>query len=136
MSAGVFFSWMMIGLTLAIAALFVSTVLGRSVAERRIEFATLRAIGLSRWTILATVAGEAALICILAAVGGSMMASVLGGWTNRSIAPQYGIEVLYVEDPPMFATLLVVSVVVGLVSGLIPARQATSVDPVEVLRDA
>src|SRR5581483_1000910 len=34
--------WVFSGLTLAIAALFVSNMLGRSVAARRMEFATLR----------------------------------------------------------------------------------------------
>ena len=45
--------WVLNLLTLTIAALFVSNMLSRSVAERRLEFATLRAIGLpSRtWTM-------------------------------------------------------------------------------------
>jgi putative ABC transport system permease protein len=126
----------MIALTLAIAALFVSNMLGRSVAERRIEFATLRAIGLPARTVLATVAGEAAVIICLAWLFGLAMAWGLGAWTNVIIEQAYGLENMYVADPPLFIALFVVSALVGLAAGLVPARQATAVDPVEVLRDA
>ena len=136
MKATYVFSWLMIGLTLAIAALFVSNMLGRSVAERRVEFATLRAIGMSSRTVLATVAGEAAVIICLAWLLGLFMAWGLGAWTNVVIEQAYGLENMYVADPPLFAALFVVSVLVGVAAGLLPARQATSVDPVEVLRDA
>jgi ABC-type lipoprotein release transport system permease subunit len=136
MKASYVFSWLMIALTLAIAALFVSNMLGRSVAERRIEFATLRAIGLPARTVLATVAGEAAVIICLAWLFGLAMAWGLGAWTNVIIEQAYGLENMYVADPPLFIALFVVSALVGLAAGLVPARQATAVDPVEVLRDA
>ena len=136
MKASYVFSWLMIALTLAIAALFVSSMLGRSVAERRIEFATLRAIGLSARTVLATVAGEAAVIICLAWLFGLLMAWGLGAWTNVVIEQAYGLENMYVADPPLFVALFVVSALVGVAAGLVPARQATAVDPVEVLRDA
>ena len=136
MKATYVFSWLMIGLTLAIAALFVSNMLGRSVAERRIEFATLRAIGMSSNVVLATVAGEAAVIICLAWLLGLLIAWGLGAWTNVVIEQAYGLENMYVADPPLFAALFVVSIIVGVAAGLVPARQATSVDPAEVLRDA
>ena len=52
-------NWILILLTLSIAALFVSNMLGRSVVERRLEFATMRAIGLPRRIVLLTVGAEA-----------------------------------------------------------------------------
>ena len=117
-------------------SLFVSNMLGRSVAERRIEFATLRAIGMSSHVVLATVAGEAAVIICLAWLLGLLIAWGLGAWTNVVIEQAYGLENMYVADPPLFAALFVVSIIVGVAAGLVPARQATSVDPAEVLRDA
>jgi putative ABC transport system permease protein len=136
MKATYIFSWLMISLTLAIAALFVSNMLGRSVAERRLEFATLRAIGMSTQTVLSTVAGEAAVIICFAWLLGLGMAWGLGAWTNVVIEQAYGLENMYVADPPLFGVLFIVSSLVGVVAGLVPARQATAVDPVEVLRDA
>ncbi len=44
---------------LFIAGMFVSNMLGRSVAERRMEFGTLRALGMPGRTILFSVAAEA-----------------------------------------------------------------------------
>src|SRR5919109_2149812 len=84
------FFWTLIGLTLAIAALFVSNVLGRSVAERRVEFATLRAIGIPTRTILLTVGAEAALISVAAGAVGVALSLVLGALINSFIAPPFG----------------------------------------------
>ena len=52
------------------------------------------------------------------------------------LAPMYGIESLYAADAQLFASVLLLALGLGLISGLEPARQATRVDPVEVLREA
>jgi len=51
-ATGTAIRWIVNLLTLAIAALFVSNMLSRSVAERRLEFATMKAIGIPTSTIL------------------------------------------------------------------------------------
>ncbi len=51
--------WILNLLTLSIAALFVSNMLNRSVAERRLEFATMKAIGIPARTVLLTVSAQA-----------------------------------------------------------------------------
>jgi ABC-type antimicrobial peptide transport system permease subunit len=61
---------------------------------------------------------------------------LLGLWVNVSVAPAYGLEYLYVADAGTFALVLALGLALGVVSGLLPARQATRVDPVEVLRVA
>ena len=50
--------WIVNLFTLAIAALFVNNMLSRSVSERRLEFATLRAIGVSRRSVMVQVLAE------------------------------------------------------------------------------
>src|SRR6185369_5281093 len=79
--------WTLIVLTMTIAALFVSTVLSRSVAERRLEFATLRAIGVSTRTVLLTVGAEAALVSVLATLVGAALSLALGWPLNALAAP-------------------------------------------------
>jgi ABC-type antimicrobial peptide transport system permease subunit len=123
-------------LTLTIAALFVSNMLSHSVAERRLEFATLRAIGLPSRTILLSVSLEAALISLAAAFVGAGLSLGLGWWINVAVARQYGIESLYAADAVLFALVFLLALGLGLVAGLFPARQATRVDPVDVLREA
>ena len=129
--------WVLIGLTLAIAGLFVANMLSHSVAERRMEFATLRAIGVSSRQILVTIAIEATIISLVAWVVGVAVSYALGAGINGYMAPQYGMEGnLYAADAQLFALILSLSLVLGVLSGLYPARRATQIDPVIVLREA
>jgi putative ABC transport system permease protein len=128
--------WVLIGLTLAIAGLFVANMLSHSVSERRMEFATLRAIGVSSRQILLTIAIEATVISIIAWIVGVLVSFTLGAGINGYMAPQYGLESLYAADAQLFALILGLSLVLGVVSGLVPARRATQIDPVIVLREA
>jgi putative ABC transport system permease protein len=135
-ASGTVIYWIMIVLTLSIAGLFVSTVLNHSVATRRLEFATLRAIGLPQRTILTTVAVEATAISLVAGVIGVGISLFLGGLTNALAAPQFGFDALYVADAGLFELVFALALGLGLVAGLVPARRATRVDPVDVLREA
>ncbi len=56
--------WLIDLIILFVAGMFVSNMLGRSVAERRIEFGTMRAIGVPGRTVLLSVAAEALLIIL------------------------------------------------------------------------
>ena len=128
--------WIVVLMILAIAALFVNNMLSGSVEARRLELATLRAIGVPSRTILLTVAGEALVTCALAAVVGVLLAALLGGMVNAYIAPEFGIEMLYTTDTRLFTIVGLLALVLGIVASLGPARRATQVDPVEVLREA
>jgi putative ABC transport system permease protein len=125
-----------IGLTLTIAGLFVSNMLGRSVTARRAELATLRAIGVPTRTVLLLVAGEALMVSVLASTVGILFSLSLGWLIDTFLAPLYAIESLYSADARLFLTVAGLALAVGLLAGLGPARRATQVDPVEVLRDA
>jgi ABC-type antimicrobial peptide transport system permease subunit len=129
-------NWVFIVLTLAIAGLFVSNMLGRSVAERRLEFATLRAIGVPSRTVLLNVGMQAALVTIAASFVGVAVSLVLGTFINLTIAAEFGLESLYSPSAQLFAFVFALAAVLGVVSGLLPARRAARVDPVIVLREA
>ena len=134
--AGVVIRIIMVLLTLVIAALFVANMLSRSVAERRLELATLKAIGVPGGTIIWSIAGEALLVCVAAYFVGVGMALFFGYLINELVAKSYGFESLFAVDAGSFILVFVVAVGLGLLAGLFPARQATRVDPVEVLREA
>lgn len=123
-------------LALTIGALFVNNMLAHSVAERRQEFATLRAIGVRARTILVIVASEALLISVVSGALGMALSLTLGACLNGLLAPRYALEFLYAADGLLFFQTFALALGFGLVSGLLPARQATRVDPVEVLREA
>ncbi|MGE3268767.1 MAG: ABC transporter permease [Chloroflexota bacterium] len=128
--------WITVIMILAIAALFVNNMLSGSVEARRLELATLRAIGVPSRTILLTVAGEALVICAAAAVVGVQVSALLGWFVNSYMAPAYGLEMLYTADTTLFLVVAGLALALGVVASLGPARQATRVDPVEVLREA
>jgi ABC-type antimicrobial peptide transport system permease subunit len=128
--------WLMDLFILFVAGMFVSNVLGSSVAERRLEFGTLRAIGLPSRSILLSVAVEALLI-ILGSFALGVVVSLLLGWlVNVTLAPTFGYDHLFEPDLPTYLIIFGLSLVLGIIAGFFPARGATKVDPLEVLREA
>lgn len=125
-----------IGLTLTIAGLFVSNMLGRSVTSRRTELATLRAIGVPTRTVLLLVAGEALMVSLMASTVGIAFSLTLGWIIDTYLAPLYAIESLYAADAKLFLMVGGLALAIGLLAGVGPARRATQVDPAEVLREA
>ena len=134
-ASGITIDWILILLTLGVAGLFVNTMLTHSVVERRAQFAVLRAIGFpSRW-IVWTVALESLLITVAAGLIAVAISLVFGLLINATLAAQYGLDSLFRADPPLFMLIFGLAAALGVVSGVLPARKAASVDPVEVLRE-
>ena len=121
---------------LAIGALFVSSMLSRSVVERRLEFATLKAIGIPSLTILLVVAAEAVLVSFVASLIGIGVSLFFGALLNATVAVQYGFESIYSADVVSFMIVFLLALALGVIAGLAPARRATRVDPVDILREA
>ncbi len=136
LSTDVAIYWILIVLTLAIAGLFVGSMLNHSVAERRIEFGTLRALGIPSRTILYTVAAEATLIGVVASAFAVALSMFFGILVNAFVAAPFGFESLYSADAGLFSVIFAMALGLGLVAGLAPARKATRVDPIDVLREA
>ena len=100
-----------------------------TVTERTSEIGLLRAIGGRRKQVLGLFLGEAAM---LAAVGGAT-GLILGVVVARLLALL--VPALPVSTPWWFAVLAEgMAVSVGLVAGVLPARQAARMEPVDALR--
>jgi ABC-type antimicrobial peptide transport system permease subunit len=128
--------WVMDLFIMFVAGLFVSNMLARSVAERRLEFGTLRAIGLSSRSILIGVAAEALLIIVASFAVGVLMSLALGEAMNIWLAPTFNLGRMFSPDPVTYLTIFALSLGLGLIAGFFPARAATRVDPLDVLRQA
>jgi predicted permease len=115
-------------LALAIATVGVAGVLAFSVSQRTNELGIRIALGAQRRSILFMILGEGA---IMAAIG-----LVLGGIAAIPLSQLISGLLFNVQpvDPPtiVFAALLLVAV--ALAAALVPARRATSVDPMTPLR--
>jgi ABC-type antimicrobial peptide transport system permease subunit len=134
-ASGIAIDWVLIVLTLGIAGLFVNTMLSHSVSERRAEFAVLRAIGFPAPWIVLTVALEAVTITVAAGLVAIVISLGMGALINAAVASQYGLDSLYRADASLFLLIFFLAAALGVVSGVLPARRAASVDPVEVLRE-
>jgi putative ABC transport system permease protein len=116
-------------ISLIVGGVGILTILTIAVAERTGEIGLLRAIGATQRAILALFLGEAIL---LAAIGGA--AGLVLGLAGAGLL-KLALPALPVHTPLAYAVLAeIVAVGVGLAAGVLPARRAAQLDPLEALR--
>lgn len=116
-------------ISLLVGGVGIVTIMTIAVTERTSEIGLLVALGAPRNTILGLFLGEAV---ALSAIGG-----VLGLGLGFSLAQLIHLLVpaLPVHTPIAFVVFAeVVAVAIGLLAGVLPARRAARLDPVEALR--
>jgi putative ABC transport system permease protein len=117
------------GVSLLVGAIGILTMMWIAVGERRSEIGLIRSIGATRGQVQLVFLVEAA---TLATLGGLLGVGVGIGLCEliRIVIPG-----LPVHTPPEFVALAVsVSLAVGLLAGVTPARRAAHLDPIEALR--
>jgi putative ABC transport system permease protein len=109
-----------------------------TVAQRTKEFALLRTLGASRPQVLRSVLAETVAIGLVASLlgiaGGLLLAPAL-----RGLLAAFGLGLGSTStelQPRTVIAALVVGMVATVVSGFVPARRATRVEPVAAMRDA
>jgi putative ABC transport system permease protein len=116
-------------ISLLVGALGILTMMWISVNERTSEIGLARALGATPGQVLLLFLGESALL--------SLTGGALGVGVGMGIARliRWALPGLPVQTPMEFvAAALAVSLVVGLTSGVLPARRASRLDPLEALR--
>ena len=116
-------------ISLLVGGVGIVTIMTIAVAERTSEIGLLVALGARRSTVLRLFLGEAV---VLSAVGG-----VLGLAIGIALAQlvRLAVPALPVYTPLIFVLLAeIVAVVIGLLAGVLPARRASRLDPVQALR--
>jgi len=116
-------------ISLLVGAIGILTMMWISVGERTGEIGLARAVGASRGQILGLFLVEAALLSAAGGVAG-LCAGIGIGKLLASLVPG-----LPFRTPPLYVVAaMAVSLAVGLLSGVLPARRAASLDPIESLR--
>ncbi|MBI4483219.1 MAG: ABC transporter permease [Acidobacteria bacterium] len=117
------------GISLLVGGVGILTIMTIAVSERTAEIGLLRALGAKQEQILVLFLGEAAL---LAAVGG---AAGLALGVGLAQLLSLTVAALPVSTPWWFALLAEgIAVSVGLAAGVLPARRAARLEPVDALR--
>ncbi|MDE6433097.1 MAG: ATP-binding cassette domain-containing protein [Lachnospiraceae bacterium] len=124
------------GISLVVAVVMVIIVQYMSVAERRREIGILRAIGARKQDIRNIFLMEAGFVGAAAGILGVAASSILGSGINRVVYElmQNGAFSLYLIRGSVLTGVLFVSMLLCILAGYLPARQAASVDTIEVLK--
>jgi len=117
------------GISLFVGGVGILTIMVIAVRERTAEIGLLRALGAGRPQVLTLFLVEAV---VLAAVGG-LAGLVLGAGGAQLL--HAAIPALPVHTPVTYIVAAeVVAAIIGLAAGVLPARRAAAMDPVEALR--
>ncbi|MDO9449295.1 MAG: FtsX-like permease family protein, partial [Rugosibacter sp.] len=117
------------GISLFVGGVGIVTMMTISVSERTAEIGLLVALGARRRTILSLFLSEAV---ALAAVGG-LIGLVLGVGIAQVI--HLAVPALPVHTPFLFVLVAeALAIVIGLAAGVLPARRAAQLNPVDALR--
>ncbi len=116
-------------ISLLVGAVGIVTIMTIAVTERTNEIGLLKALGAQERTILGIFLGEAV---ALAALGGLLGLAIGIGLAQLL---HLAVPALPVQTPLSFVLLAeVVAILIGLAAGVLPARRAARLDPVEALR--
>ena len=125
------------GIAVLVGAFIIFNAFSMTVAQRRREFAMLRALGASRAQVLWSITGEALVMGVLASVLGLFAGLGVAAGVNQVFQsagfdiPRSGL----VLQPRTIIIALSVGIIVTVLSAVIPATRATRVPPMAALQE-
>jgi putative ABC transport system permease protein len=117
------------GISLLVGGIGIITIMTISVTERTAEIGLLRALGAKQTQVLSLFLGEAVVLSAIGGFAGLVLGIGIGQLLHATI------PALPVHTPITFVVLAEsIAVIIGLAAGVVPARHAARLDPVEALR--
>ncbi len=126
------------GVALLVGGFLIFNTFSVTVAQRTREFALFRTLGASRRQVMGSVIAESVVIGVGASIVG-ILAGLLIAPGLRALLGAAGIELGSTSiqlEPRTIVAGLAVGIIATVVSGFVPARRATRIEPVEAMRDA
>jgi predicted permease len=125
------------GLILLAACSNLGSLFGARSADRAKEIALRLALGSSRRRILRQLLTEAMLVSLIGGAAGLVGSVLLLRWLSIwRVVPNFFIRVPVRPDAHVYGVALLLAVISGLVSGIVPVRQVMRANPYEVVKAA
>lgn len=121
------------GIALVVAGIGIANTMYMSIMERTKEIGIMKAIGASNRNVLEIFLMEAALIGLIGGIAGDILGTVLSEVLG-AVLKNYGLSFSTKVTPELLGLGLAFSVIVSVVFGLLPARKAAKLRPIEALR--
>lgn len=115
-------------ISLLVGGMGIMNVMGTAVLERTREIGVRKAIGARESDIMSQFLIEAGLISVI----GGLIGLLIGSVVSVALAKLTGFPLI--PSPIQVAAAIAISIVVGLLSGFLPARKAARLEPVVALR--
>jgi putative ABC transport system permease protein len=117
------------GISLLVGGVGILTIMTIGVTERTAEIGLLRAVGAGSRQILTLFIGEAVVLASIGGLAGLLMGAG-GAWLLGTVLPA-----LPTHTPWSYVILAeILAACIGLLAGVLPARRAANLDPIEALR--
>ncbi len=123
-----------VAISLIVSSIMIGIITYISVLERTKEIGILRAIGASKKDISRVFNAETFIVGLIAGLLGIGITMLLTIPINSAIRALTGVTVTTMVPPVAGVILIIISMLLTIIAGLIPAKMASKKDPVEALR--
>lgn len=123
------------GIILFAAVFGIANTMYMSVYERTHEIGLMKALGMSNKNVYRMFAVEAAAIGFWGGIGGVVLGVGLGTFANTTFLGSNDFEFALVFKPISLILIVVSMMIISFVAGILPARRASKMDPIEALRN-
>ncbi|MCA5013691.1 MULTISPECIES: ATP-binding cassette domain-containing protein [unclassified Enterococcus] len=124
------------GISLVVAAIMIAIVIYVSVIERRKEIGILKSIGAARSDIRRLFVTEGAMISLLGGCAGVVLSLVIGVGANHVLKSKLNFTTALLDfNGGTIISMLIFSVILGMIVSFVPARKAAKASIVSVLNN-
>ncbi len=120
--------WIIGAFSILVGGFGIANIMFVSVRERTSQIGIQKSLGAKSWFILTQFLAESVVLCLLGGVIGLLL-----DWVLVLIANQF-IDFGFVLSVDNISLGLTISVLIGIISGFVPAYSAAQLDPVEAIR--
>ncbi|MCD6211271.1 MAG: ABC transporter permease [Methanophagales archaeon] len=121
-------------ISLIVASIGIMNTMLMSVMERTHEIGIMKAIGAKNRNVLSLFLLESGMVSVAGGVCGCVLGIIGANVISIGIGAAFGEEIPAILRPEVLLGGIVVAVIVGVLSGLYPARKASKMSPVEAVR--